>query len=256
MSDRRRAAAETNGRNSEEHNPFAPPPEGAPDRPWRPRGEDRDGGPGRDRDPDAPEEDPGREEQNRGWGSQWSRRQPQRQSGPFGQPPGRPGGRNGGFRPERRWDPSDPKQRRARYALLAGMWGVVVAWLGVDWLAVLLGAFGLYWGIDALLKPKPEGAAAAPAAVRDSAAGTGRGDRGDREGGGGGAAPGRRPQVPQATVGIVLASLALGIVALQFTVQMIYKDYFICVEDALTTASRESCEELIPTWLEEYLDPE
>ncbi|SFB85161.1 hypothetical protein [Streptomyces aidingensis] len=274
MSDRRRAATETNGRNSEEHNPFAPPPEGAPDRPWRPRGGDDDhaGGNGDGNgaadghgNGHGSDDEQGDRDERRGgiWGSQWSRRQPQRQSGPFGRPPGgggRPNGRGGGLRgPERRWDPSDPKQRHARFALLAGMWGLVLAWLGIDWLAMFLGALGLYWGIDALLKPKPDASAAARAAVTEPAPPSAPEDGGTGAGAGSGAGAGagtRRPQTPQATAGIVLSGLALVVIALQFAVQMVYKDYFVCVDDALTSASRETCSEHIPTWLERYLEPE
>jgi len=63
----------------DDDNPFAPPPENAPDRPWQPR---RPAG-GAPEDGQSP------------WGSQWSDQQPGRSPGGFGERPGR-GPENGG----------------------------------------------------------------------------------------------------------------------------------------------------------------
>jgi hypothetical protein len=49
-----------------------------------------------------------------------------------------------------RWDPTDPAQRRARYALLSGMWAFFFVLFGWSYVALLLGALALYWGISAL----------------------------------------------------------------------------------------------------------
>ncbi|MGK5531222.1 hypothetical protein [Streptomyces sp. URMC 129] len=145
MTDRRRASGQQE-RPGEEDNPFAPPPEGEPDRPWRPR------------HPEPSDQD----DQRQRWGSQWSRRQPKRDGGAFGEPrrdpdgdgPGQGGGPGG----RGRWDPADPAQRHARYAVLAGMWGVFGGLLGWEWLGLLLGALALYWGVSALRGgPKPAG---------------------------------------------------------------------------------------------------
>ncbi len=66
----------------QDDNPFAPPPEGTPDRPWQPRRpEGGEGG-------DAPQGDGGHSP----WGSQWSDQQPGRSQGGFGDRPGRQGG--------------------------------------------------------------------------------------------------------------------------------------------------------------------
>ncbi|WP_059012996.1 hypothetical protein [Streptomyces specialis] len=53
--------------------------------------------------------------------------------------------------------------------------------------------------------------------------------------------------------GIVLAVAALVIVATTYTVQFVYKDYFDCVDDALTAPSREACETLLPEELRRIL---
>lgn len=187
----------------QDDNPFAPPPEGTPDSPWRPRR------PAGDDDGETP------------WGSQWSDRQPGRQSGGFGQrPDGGPGGggQNGPGGPGMRWDPTDPAQRRARYALLCGMWAFLFALFSWPYVALLLGALALYWGISAL-RAKPRNP--------DEAA-TGR------------------PQTTAAISGLVTASLALALVAANFTAQMVYRDYYTCVSDALTNEAKQSCDHLLP----------
>lgn len=204
-------------------NPFAPPPEGTPDRPWQPR---------------RPE---GRDEDRSRWGSQWSDRQPGRsQGGGFGERP-RPSGQGNG--PDGgpggsglRWDPTDPAQRRARYALLAGMWAFFFALFSWPYVALLLGALSLYWGISALRarprRPAPD-APAQPPAPSDS-----------------------RPQKTAAISGIVTASLALALVATTFTAQLVYRDYYTCTNDALTTAAEKSCKDLLPEGLRGVLGEE
>src|SRR5439155_21717523 len=94
------------------------------------------------------------------WGGQWSSKQPGWQGGGLG---GRPdGGPGPGGAP--RFDPTDPAQRRARYSVLGGMWGLFFALLGWTSFSLLLGALGVYWGISAL-RMKPEQRAAARAAA-------------------------------------------------------------------------------------------
>ena len=125
-------------RGSQEDNPFAPPPVGTPDRPWQPRrpsgddSQDSGGGNGGGSSP---------------WGSQWSDQQPGRSPGGFGERPrGGPEGQGGGPQgggPNARWDPTDPAQRRARYALLSGMWAFFFALFSWPYVALLLGALAL-----------------------------------------------------------------------------------------------------------------
>ncbi|MEU5313142.1 hypothetical protein [Streptomyces sp. NPDC021562] len=200
-------------------NPFAPPPEGTPDSPWRPR---RPAGEG-DGDGEGGQGSP--------WGSQWSDRQPGRQSGGFGDRRPEGGGPGGGGQdggpggPGMRWDPTDPVQRRARYALLCGMWAFFFVLFGWPYVALLLGAPAVYWGVSAL-RAKPRGA-------DETAAG--------------------RPQTTAAISGLVTASLALALVAANFTVQMVYRDYYTCVSDALTNEARQSCDHLLPEHLRPFL---
>ncbi|MER6348811.1 hypothetical protein ACWC10_27965 [Streptomyces sp. NPDC001595] len=204
------------GGTGQDDNPFAPPPEGTPDRPWQPR-----------RPADG--EDPRGEGGGRpGWGSQWSDQQPGRSSGGgFGERPrsGGPEGPSGGPGPGgMRWDPTDPAQRRARYALLAGMWAFFFALFAWAYVALLLGALALYWGISAL-RAKPRSENPTPA----------------------------RPQTA-AISGLVTASLAIVLVAASFTAQIVYRDYYTCTNDALTNAAKQSCDELLPKELRSVLN--
>ncbi|WP_055493257.1 hypothetical protein [Streptomyces sp. TP-A0356] len=205
-------------------NPFAPPPEGAPDRPWRPR------------HPAPGQGEGGSDEGGHSpWGSQWSDRQPgPAAGGRFGERPGRPGGQGGG--PEGpsgpgaglRWDPTDPAQRRARYALLCGMWAFFFALFSWPYVALLLGALAMYWGGSALrAKPRDPGPNAP--------------------------APTARPQTTAAISGLVTASLAIAMVAATFTAQLVYRDYYTCLNDALTSTAKQSCNDLLPKNLQGVL---
>ncbi|MFF4251198.1 hypothetical protein ACFY1L_08335 [Streptomyces sp. NPDC001663] len=199
----------------QDDNPFAPPPAGTPDRPWKPRrpasGEDGEGS-----ENDSP------------WGSQWSDRQPGRSPGGFGERPGGPapgpegqGGNTPGS--GMRWDPADPAQRRARYSLLCGMWAFFFALFSWPYVALLLGALSLYWGGSALRSKSR---------TPDNSSSTHD--------------PSARPQTTAAVSGLVTASLAIVLVAASFTAQLVYSDYYTCTNDALTNAAKQSCTQLLP----------
>ncbi|WP_411120817.1 hypothetical protein [Streptomyces sp. x-19] len=243
-------------------NPFAPPPAGAPDQEWRPRAQSNGRATG-DGDGDDEQQQP--QEQPPAWGSQWSSRQPGRQGGDFGSGPGRGGGQGGGQGGSGgpggsggsgsgpgglRWDPTDPMQRRARYALLAGMWAFFFVLFSLPEVALLLGALSLYWGISALrgkATPKKDTTAAPEGRAATGATPPPPGRPG------GAAGPGTRPQTTAAIAGVVTASLALMMVAATFTVQIVYRSYFSCVNDALTQAAGKSCEKLLPPQLRPLL---
>ncbi|MCM1970402.1 hypothetical protein ABT024_15275 [Streptomyces sp. NPDC002812] len=206
-------------------NPFAAPPEGRPDQLWEPRA-GGDGG-----DPQKPGAGPGADPG----------------SGPA------------------RWDPTDPIQRRARYALLAGMWGFFFGVFGIPSMGLLLGALALYWGISALrgvpAKPSGDGAQDAPrttgATAADVGTGTGRGARTDADAAAD-AAPGAargglaalgaaaRPQRTAAASGLVTASLAILLALSSYAVQLTYKDFYVCKQDALTKPAELQCNDLLP----------
>ncbi|MER6286338.1 hypothetical protein [Streptomyces sviceus] len=225
-SGRRKGQGQEQGGTAEDDNPFAPPPEGTPDRPWQPRrpeGSDGDQGEGTG-------EGGGRTP----WGSQWSDRQPGRSDGRFGERPGAaPGGGpegQGSAGPGQRWDPTDPSQRRARYALLCGMWAFFFVLFGWPYVSLLLGALALYWGISAL-RAKPRTADPDTPAPPQSG----------------------RPQSTAAISGLVTASLAIILVAASFTARLVYSDYYTCTNDALTNAAEKSCTDLLPKELRGFL---
>lgn len=254
--------------NKKDDNPFAPPPENRPDQPWRPRhpspGANGSGDDGSNGNGDGSPEG-GSSDDRPVWGSQWSSHQPGRQSGGFG---GRPGGQAGPNGPGGqggpeggpgglRWDPTDPAQRRARYALLSGMWAFFFAIFDFPEIALLLGALAVYWSISSL-RAKPRSATATESTHR--AAGTGSGSGSAPAGvpapGAGTAAPYAqsqgRPQTTAAVSGLVTALLALSIVAMTFTVQLVYRDYYTCVNDALTKSGQLACNDLLPKPLEPF----
>ncbi|MFC4606580.1 hypothetical protein ACFO9E_01880 [Streptomyces maoxianensis] len=232
---------------TDDNNPFAPPPEGRPDQPWQPRRPANDGdnstNPDNADNPDDADktDDSSSGSAGSGWGSHWSSRQPGRSSGGgFGGRPGGQNGQNGGDRkgPDAggpgglRWDPTDPAQRRARYALLSGMWAFFFALFDFPEIALLLGALALYWSISSL-RAKPQRRATDAVTSPPPA----------------GPTPSASPNKPQLTAalsGLVMAGLALVIVAASFTAQLVYRDYYTCVNDALTTSGQLSCNDLLP----------
>ncbi|MFI1930352.1 hypothetical protein [Streptomyces sp. NPDC020330] len=261
----------------QEDNPFAAPPADRPDQPWQPRrpagtdgpeGSDGNGGNGGSDGSGSSGDRPA-------WGSQWSSKQPGRGNGGFGGGPGGngsggPGGKGG---PERggpgglRWDPTDPAQRRARYAVLGGMWAFFFALFEFSELALLLGALATYWAISALRTP-PGTASATDRTAADgsgtagTAAGTGTGT-GATAGDVSGASPtaptpaasqgvSSRQQTTAAVSGLVTGLLALLIVATTFTVQLVYRDYYTCVDDALTRTGALACNDQLPKPLEPF----
>ena len=237
---------------SSDDNPFAAPPEDRPDQPWQPRhpshapGQHGNGGNG--------DGTGGQSDGRPAWGSQWSDQQPGRQGGGFGGRPGGTGGQGGG--PEGspgglRWDPTDPTQRRARYAVLGGMWAFFFALFDFPEIAMLLGALAVYWSISAL-RGGPQ---------KTPADGTGAPDRPTKApplpGSAPGAAPGAaqnsgRQQTTAAVSGLVTAVLALAIVATGYTVQLVYRDYYTCVNDALTKSGALACNDKLPDPLEPF----
>lgn len=210
-------------------NPFAPPPEGTPDSPWQPRrpvgGEGSEGSQGAQGGQGPESGDDGSP-----WGNQWSDRQPGRTPGGFGE---RQGGGGQGTGPEgpsgsgpgtgSRWDPTDPAQRHARYALLSGMWAFFFALFSWPYVALLLGALAMYWSISALRAKPRTPDPHSPAPVQSA-----------------------RPVTTSAVSGLVTASLAIVLVAAGFTAKLVYDDYYTCTNDALTNSAKQSCEDLLP----------
>ncbi|MFD4748433.1 hypothetical protein ACFWOS_23575 [Streptomyces rubiginosohelvolus] len=244
----------------QEDNPFAAPPADRPDQPWQPRRPSGSQGQGSDEQDDNGSGSGG---DRPAWGSQWSDRQPGRGNGGFGGRPGGngaggPGGKGGNDRGPGglRWDPTDPAQRRARYAVLGGMWAFFFALFDFPEIALLLGALATYWAISALRTPLKNASATDRTAVDGGSAGTAANP----------AAPGApanpapappsnvssRQQTTAAVGGLVTALLALLIVATSYTVQLVYRDYYTCVDDALTKSASVACNDKLPKPLEPF----
>ncbi|MEU6956529.1 hypothetical protein [Streptomyces sp. NPDC045714] len=256
----------------QEDNPFAAPPVDRPDQPWQPRRPAGPNGPEGSNGPDGnggPDGD-GSAGDRPSWGSQWSSKQPGRGNGGFGGRPGGngsggPGGKGGSERGGPgglRWDPTDPAQRRARYAVLGGMWAFFFALFDLSELALLLGALSTYWAISALRTPMKSASATDRTGAAGTAAGTGTGT-GATAGDVSGASPtaattaappnvSSRQQTTAAVSGLVTALLALLIVATTFTVQLVYRDYYTCVNDALTKTGALACNDQLPKPLEPF----
>jgi hypothetical protein len=129
------------------------------------------------------------------------------------------------------------------------MWAFFFALFDIPQIALLLGALALYWAISSLrnkpLPPRPgaanaaAGGQAAPAAVQALVAARN-------------AAPGpaatnpKKQQTTAAVSGLVTAVLALLIVAATFSVQLVYRDYYTCLDDALTKTGQLSCNDELP----------
>lgn len=258
--------------------PFAPPPEGAPDRPWQPRqqpgpgqgqgsgpasGQGSGQGPGHGPGGSDPGSGSGGSAEGSGgsdsdetgdgapgtppasppaWGSQWSRQQPQsgRQDPFTRRPEDGPSGPQG---TGPRFDPTDPAQRRSRYALVCGGWGLIFALLGWTGLALLLGSLALYWGVSAL-RMSPEDRESARATAASALADAAQSPRP--------APPAQGPDAQRSFLtavwcGIITASVTLAIVAATYAFQFAYRDYYNCKADALTTPASQACERLLPS---------
>ncbi|PYC78105.1 hypothetical protein C7C46_17405 [Streptomyces tateyamensis] len=227
----------SSGKNSDERNPFAPPPADAPDRPWQPRLPQGpvDGEP-QGEEGAAPES--GRPAQPpvpppHSWSPNWQ----------GGGGPGWPGPQSGP--PQPRFDPADPVHRRSRYALYAGMGSLSSGLFGYFDFSLLFGVLALYWGVSTLRATR-----------KDAAASAGREE---------GAQPGApswpysqrvAPQVPAALGGLITGGVAVALVLGSFGLEMAYQPYFTCQNDALTQVAADSCSTLAPHWLNTVFDPQ
>ncbi|MFD5467941.1 hypothetical protein ACFWIQ_34780 [Kitasatospora sp. NPDC127059] len=212
----------SSGDDTDERNPFAPPPADAPDQPWRPRNPWPGQGPDGDRGHPA------------GQGGDQSGDRP-----PLPPPWGQGSGDGGpGRRPQApqppRLDPTDPVHRKARNAALAGPFALVCLFAGFHWIALLVGLLGIAWGIGALRAKRPAAPAPAPA-------------------GGVGPAgiPAPNPLTPAALAGILTGAMTVVVATSVIGLGVYYKDYVTCVQDSLTNVGAENCDRYAPQW---YVD--
>ncbi|MFJ1756718.1 hypothetical protein [Kitasatospora sp. NPDC088134] len=125
----------SSGEDSGERNPFAPPPPGAPDQPWRPRV------------PQPPTDGPDGERPE-GERTPWGRPQPEQPAGP-------------------KLDPSDPLHRTARNALLCGFASLLAVLATFPWIGFPLGLLAVWYAVTVLRTPaEPVADPFAPRPVR------------------------------------------------------------------------------------------
>ncbi|WP_031073390.1 hypothetical protein [Streptomyces sp. NRRL WC-3742] len=213
----------SSGDDTGERNPFAPPPEDAPDQPWQPRGPrpgeggvhgpSGDGGPG----------------SGSGSGSGSGERPPFPPPWGAGLGDGRPGQRPPAPQPPR-LDPSNPAHRRARNAALAGPLALVCLFLGLHWLALLVGLLGIVWGVSAMRTPKPAEARTGNAAYEP---------------------PAPNPLTPAALAGILTGAMTVVVTTSVIGLGLYYHEYETCVQDSLTSVGADNCDRYAPKW---YVD--
>lgn len=220
--------------------PFAPPPKGTPNRPWQPRNP----APQRGYAKETPADPGGDPEQQDGPSDQqsrptvppphpWSPGYQGRPQQPLGYGPAPQGPR---------FDPTDPVQRKARYALLSGMWGIFFFILPMPYVTLPLAALALYWSISALRgtakvpspsvtePPPPPGYILGPVPPYAT-----------------------RPQVPAAVGGLIASVVGLSLVAAFFGFQLYFKSFYSCQSEALTQTAYDACATSVspapPQWL-------
>ncbi|CAO0826573.1 Integral membrane protein OS=Streptomyces microflavus OX=1919 GN=Smic_50590 PE=4 SV=1 [Streptomyces microflavus] len=110
----------------------------------------------------------------------------------------------------------------------------------------------MYWAVSSL-RAQPK----SPAATDRTTVGAVTGAEAPPPGDGGGPpvattpqSTDRRPQTTAAISGLVTALLALIIVITTYTVQLVYRDYYTCVNDALTKTGAVACNDQLPKPLE------
>lgn len=110
------------------------------------------------------------------------------------------------------------------------MWAFFFALFDLPEIALLLGALALYWSISSL-RAKPQRRPVDPTSPPPPPTPP---------------TPPNKPQLTAAVSGLVMASIALVIVAASFTAQLVYRDYYTCVNDALTKSGQLACNDLLP----------
>jgi hypothetical protein len=123
------------------------------------------------------------------------------------------------------------------------MWAFFFALFDFPEIALLLGALALYWSISSL-RAKPASRTSADALTTGGT--PPNAPPPPSQAPGTAPAASNRPQITSAVSGLVMASLALLIVAASFTAQLVYRDYYTCLNDALTKSGQLACNEELP----------
>lgn len=236
------------GNETDERDPYAPPPEGAPDRPpaapWNLPG----GGGG-----DGSGDSGGSGGSGGGSGGSGG-------GGPWGSP--RQGRDRDERDRERRDDertPTDPRRRNARIGLWVGVWGLVFATLFWEEAGLVMGVAAVVLGIRTLrgtsaprvgprVEEGPGGTARTPGRarrlVRPARVATTPAA----------SASGTVPRPPGAMVGLITGALAIVWVLGVWSFRWSQQDYYDCMDAALTKQAQDQCKQELPSQFRNVVD--
>jgi hypothetical protein len=229
------------GNETDERDPYAPPPENAPDRPpaapWNLPGSGGDQGSG------------GSGGSGGGSGG-----------GPWGDP--RPNDRQNRER-DRRDDeertPADPRKRNARIALWLGVWGLFFALFFWEEAGLVMGVAAAVLGFRAMrgttapevgprVEEGPGGTARTPGRSRRRA-------RPAPASAAPGAAANRgTPRPAGAMVGLVTGAIAVVWVMGVWSMRWANQDYYDCMDAGLTKVAQDQCKQELPGYLRDIID--
>jgi hypothetical protein len=231
------------GNDTDERDPYAPPPEGAPDRPpaapWNLPGAGGSGG----------SDDSG----SGGSGSGGSG------GGGWGDP--RSGDRRDRDRERRDEDrpPADPRRRNARIALWLGVWGLFFGFFLWEEAGIVMGVAAFVLGVRSLrgtsaprvgprVEQGPGGTARTPGRARRLA-------RPARVNTAPGASTqGTVPRPPGALVGLVTGALAVVWVLGVWSFRWSQQDYYDCMDAGLTKQAQDECKHELPSFMRNMVD--
>lgn len=220
------------GNDTDERDPYAPPPEGAPDRPpaapWNVPGAGGPGGSGSDPGP----------EQRDPWGRPRQEQRPERD------------------RDRDEQKPADPRRRNARIALWLGVWGLFFGLVVSEEIGIVMGVAAVVLGVRSLrgtsaprvgprVEQGPGGTAHHPGPAR----------RLDRPA----AVPpqaerGKVTRPPGAMVGLVTGVMAIVWVLSVWSFRWSHQDYYDCMDAALTKTAEQACKQELPSYLRDSVD--
>jgi hypothetical protein len=224
------------GNETDERDPYAPPPEGAPDRP-----------------PAAPWNAP----QSGGGGQQQGPERPQQERSPWGQPR-RPRDEGEGERtPGTPKTPAEKRKRLARIALWAGAWALFLALFLPSEMsyvfAFVLGVAAVAMSVKVLRKqPHPATPGPRVEAGPGSTVHTPGHARAGEQHAGTVVSGSTRPSA--ALVGLVTGALSLVWVLGIWSFQWANQDYYDCRDQALTKTAQERCLSELPKQFHDLVD--
>ncbi|MGA4540355.1 hypothetical protein ACPA54_10190 [Uniformispora flossi] len=223
------------GNDTDERDPYAPPPEGAPDRPpaapWNvPSAGGSGGSGGQGPNPEPEQRDP--------WGRPRQEQRPDRD------------------RDRDEQKPADPRRRNARIAMWLGLWALLFGLMVSQEIGIVMGVAAVVLGVRTLrgtsaprvgprVEQGPGGTAHHPGPAR----------RVDRPAVvAPQAARGTVTRPPGAMVGLVTGLMAIVWVLSVWSFRWSHQDYYDCMDAALTKTAEQSCKQELPSYLRDNIN--